>query len=238
MTDPQFEYSIEPEKWPSLLTKELKRHFSRMGEESVQWDVSNHRYGVPEKHYAALYWLGQKRKSRQRLNTTILLVAIATLAVSIGSWRSAGLSLDYDSQYGEPESDNIRESVQDSEAGGSPIVETEDYIACVASQAHWSGMEIVFTRQRRSDSERWLADGFAVQELAIVNAIVTGQALYTEYEKDSEYTVERKPYRFEMDIAKGKIDVWTYEHYGKKAGEGKAFHFNGICAAHEPAMKP
>ncbi len=237
MTEPQFEYSIEPEKWPDLLTEELDGHFSRMGEESVQWDVSNHRYGTPEKHYAALYWLGQKRKARQRLNVAILVVAVATLIVSFVAWLNPFAGPEQDLRESERGDETATKS-EESDFDGFSIVESEDYIACVASQAHWSGMEIVFVRQRRSDGERWLADGYEIQDLAIMNAIVTGYGLYTEYEEDSEHTVEKKSYRFRLDTAKGVLDVWTFEHSGEKAKEGKAFHFSGVCEPHGPAMSP
>ena len=85
MALPDQNYHIPPEKWPELLTDDLKAHFERVGEESVQWDVSNHRYREPEKQFAALYWLGQKREARQRQSNRILLVALATLIAALGS---------------------------------------------------------------------------------------------------------------------------------------------------------
>jgi hypothetical protein len=82
MSDASFEYQIEPEEWPKHLTDKLRRRFERVGFEGVQWDVVNHNYGTPEKHYAALHWLGLKRRRQQRITYMILAVAIATLVVS------------------------------------------------------------------------------------------------------------------------------------------------------------
>ncbi len=70
-------YEIHHSKWPELLTKDLERHFERMGEDLVKFDVSNHRYGETEKHYAALYFLETKRNARE---------ARQTLTLTIGKW--------------------------------------------------------------------------------------------------------------------------------------------------------
>jgi hypothetical protein len=122
------------------------------------------------------------------------------------------------------------------EFDGFAIVESEEYIACVSTSAHWSGMEIVFVRRRTTDGEDWLADGIAVENVASTDAVIVGNALYTEYEKDNEHTVVRKPYRFRLDFVKGALDIWTSEHHGKEAGEGKSFHFNGACEAYTPPL--
>ena len=68
-----------------MLTDDLRPHFERMGEEVVQWDVTNHNYREPDKQFAALYWLGQKRKARQRQSNTILVVTLLTLVAAIGA---------------------------------------------------------------------------------------------------------------------------------------------------------
>ena len=39
MSESSFEYQIEPEDWPGLLSDDLKRYFERVGFEGVQWDV-------------------------------------------------------------------------------------------------------------------------------------------------------------------------------------------------------
>ena len=236
MNQPDFEYEIPTEEWSRHLTQELRDHFNRVGYEGVNWDVVNHRYGKPEKHYAALHWLGERRKSRQRVTNTILAVAILTLALTAASYF--GLS----PTTGRTESGaNSMVAEQDdpnaSDLEGWAIVETEDFIACLATQAHWSGMEVIFTRQRGTAGEKWLADGSAVENQEVAGNIVSGRATYTEYEKDGEHTVDNKPYVFRLDFVKGVLDVWTFEHYGEKAGEGKAFHFNGNCEPYDPPIQ-
>lgn len=76
------EYEVHPNEWPTFLTPDLRRHFDRIGEELVQYDVSHHNYGERKKHYAALYWLGEKRRHRERRENTILFIVKATLVVA------------------------------------------------------------------------------------------------------------------------------------------------------------
>lgn len=85
MALPDQTYHIPPEKWPGLLTDDLKAHFERLGEELVRWDVSNHNYGEPEKHFAALYWLSRNRKARQKQSNAILVVTVLTLIAAVGA---------------------------------------------------------------------------------------------------------------------------------------------------------
>ena len=77
------EYEIHPNEWPKFLTADRRRHFERIGEELVGFDVANHRYSDPEKHVAALYWLGEKRRHREQREETISKVVKATLVVAV-----------------------------------------------------------------------------------------------------------------------------------------------------------
>jgi hypothetical protein len=76
------EYEIHPNEWAKFLTPDWQRHFERIGEELVQFDVSHHNYGNPEKHYGALYWLGERRRKRESREETTLRVVKATLVVA------------------------------------------------------------------------------------------------------------------------------------------------------------
>ena len=73
----------DPETWRRRLTPELRKHFENMGEEIVQFDVTNRRFGLAKKHFAALYWLREKRKDEGRRGRLILKVAIATFVVAV-----------------------------------------------------------------------------------------------------------------------------------------------------------
>ena len=71
----------DPETWRSHLTPGLRKKFEKMGEEIVRFDVTNHRYGSSDKHFAALCWLQDERKKRNRRNILLLMLAvIGTLA--------------------------------------------------------------------------------------------------------------------------------------------------------------
>ena len=84
------EITISPDKWPELLTPELRAHFDRVGEELVMRDVSNHRYTAPEKHFAAVFWLGEQRRAREKRHEAThqlvkwaLIIALLSLLVTI-----------------------------------------------------------------------------------------------------------------------------------------------------------
>ena len=70
------------EEWRRHLTPELRTHFKRVGEQSVQHDISNHNYKSPEKQCAALAWLHGKRARRTFFRWIIIIAAI----VSIGAF--------------------------------------------------------------------------------------------------------------------------------------------------------
>ena len=74
---------IPHEKWPELLTDDLKKHFDKMGEEIVRHDVTKHRYRKPEKHYAALQWLKLKHEKKNSKDNWLFRIAILTLVVAI-----------------------------------------------------------------------------------------------------------------------------------------------------------
>jgi hypothetical protein len=70
------------EEWVKYLTSERREQLESVGVESVQFDVLHHRYRKPDKHYAALAWLGEKRKTIDRREKIILRVGVATLFVA------------------------------------------------------------------------------------------------------------------------------------------------------------
>jgi hypothetical protein len=47
--------------WLEHLSPELRERFESGGEELVIYDVQEHRYKRPEKHYAASAWLAEKQ---------------------------------------------------------------------------------------------------------------------------------------------------------------------------------
>jgi hypothetical protein len=118
---------------------------------------------------------------------------------------------------------------------GSSIVE-EEYLSCYLVNGHYSGMEIVFTRSREANGEKWFADGLPVIDQKTTANLISGGALYTEFEDDQKYTVVDLPYTFRLDYVKGDIDVWTTTRYGKEAGEGRSWRFDGNCTAYEAPM--
>lgn len=70
--------------WRQYLTPELKAHFERVGEDSVQFDVSNHSYRENrEKQLAALAWLAEKRDRRERRERWTIRVGLATFVVAV-----------------------------------------------------------------------------------------------------------------------------------------------------------
>jgi hypothetical protein len=69
--------------WGQYLSPAWRAHFEQVGEDSVQFDVSHHNYGCGEKQFAALAWLGEKRRNRERLNWWTFFVAVATLLVAL-----------------------------------------------------------------------------------------------------------------------------------------------------------
>ena len=73
----------DPETWRRYLTPELRKQFENMGEEIVQFDVTNRNYELVKKHYAALYWLRDKRKDEGRRGRLLLRVAVATFVVAV-----------------------------------------------------------------------------------------------------------------------------------------------------------
>ena len=90
-TSPIVRGTIDPsdrKSWKTHLTPELEQHFENMGEATVQFDVTNHRYMDPRKRFAAHYWLRKKRKNRGYRKAAItiasLIVAALGLAVAKG----------------------------------------------------------------------------------------------------------------------------------------------------------
>lgn len=82
MTEKQT-YDVHPSRWPALLTSDREKHFERIGVELVTYDIANHRYEDPEKHFAALYWLDRKRKSDDKRQAAVLRVGKWTLIVAL-----------------------------------------------------------------------------------------------------------------------------------------------------------
>ena len=68
--------------WERYLTRELRTQFERIGEESVQLDVSHQNFETPDQQRAALFWLGEQREAREtRANSTFwLMISTAFLA--------------------------------------------------------------------------------------------------------------------------------------------------------------
>jgi len=65
----RFQASSSPADWSKFLTPEYRHYFeNEIGDEVVRFDVLHHRYQNPEKHYAALAWLREKREAREREN--------------------------------------------------------------------------------------------------------------------------------------------------------------------------
>ena len=64
------------DEWRGYLTPELRKHFKRVGEQSVQHDISNHNYKRPEKQFAALAWLHEKRTRRTFFRWILIIAAI------------------------------------------------------------------------------------------------------------------------------------------------------------------
>ena len=69
--------------WPELLTDERRKHFERIGEELVLRDVSSHHYSTAEKHFAAVEWLGEKRRAKDRRETLLTTLVKWTLFVAV-----------------------------------------------------------------------------------------------------------------------------------------------------------
>jgi hypothetical protein len=69
------------------LSPAWRAHFESVGEDSVQFDVSNHNYHAPEKQLAALAWLAEKRAKRERRDRwtfrATFLVALLTLVATV-----------------------------------------------------------------------------------------------------------------------------------------------------------
>ncbi len=70
------------DEWKGHLTAELRQHFEDVGEESVQFDASNHNYKSQEKQFAALYWLGEKRNVRELREKRIFWIVVASLLLT------------------------------------------------------------------------------------------------------------------------------------------------------------
>lgn len=68
------------------LTPKLREHFERVGEELVQFDVTNKRYSSSAKHFAALYWLrerrGQQKAIEKERHDVIVVLTGATLLLT------------------------------------------------------------------------------------------------------------------------------------------------------------
>jgi hypothetical protein len=60
---------VNPVDWSKYLTPEYRTHFEEVGEDGVQFDVSNHRYSNPEKQFAALAWLKERPNQRTPRNS-------------------------------------------------------------------------------------------------------------------------------------------------------------------------
>jgi hypothetical protein len=79
--------STVPDEWSRHLTQELRTHFQSVGEDSVQFDVSNHNYGSMDKQLAALAWLAEQRDGRRRRDTVrfhmIFWTALASLVATL-----------------------------------------------------------------------------------------------------------------------------------------------------------
>ena len=73
--------------WEPYLTPELRAHFERAGETIVEFDVTHHNYHKEEKHFAALFWLAQRRDAKKSIATRrfhlIFWVALAGLVVAL-----------------------------------------------------------------------------------------------------------------------------------------------------------
>jgi hypothetical protein len=88
--------AVNPADWLKYLTPEYRTHFEEVGEDGVQFDVSNHRYSNPEKQFAALAWLKERRNQRTPRNTipfpllfwtalvTVIAAILALEAVALG----------------------------------------------------------------------------------------------------------------------------------------------------------
>jgi hypothetical protein len=78
---------VNPDDWSKYLTPEYRTHFEEVGEDGVQFDVSNHRYFNPEKQFAALAWLKEERdrRTRRTIDTRFHLVFWTTLATLIAA---------------------------------------------------------------------------------------------------------------------------------------------------------
>jgi hypothetical protein len=58
------------EERAKFLTPEYRQWFDGIDEDLVRFDVSNHRYKAPEKHYAALAWLDERRDKKEKQEAT------------------------------------------------------------------------------------------------------------------------------------------------------------------------
>ncbi len=70
------------DEWKQHLTPELRDHFERIGEELVQFDVAHHNYKEPAKHFAAIYWLGEKRIGRDNRESRMFWLVVVSVIVS------------------------------------------------------------------------------------------------------------------------------------------------------------
>ena len=70
------------EEWKAHLTPERRQYFEDAGEESVQFDVSNHNYNTQDREFAALYWLGEKRTAREKREKRIFWIVVASLLLT------------------------------------------------------------------------------------------------------------------------------------------------------------
>ena len=84
--------SIPASMWPEFLTDERRKHFERIGEELVLRDVSSHRYSTAEKHFAAVEWLGERRRAKDRQEALLtklvkwtLFIAALTLIATVAT---------------------------------------------------------------------------------------------------------------------------------------------------------
>lgn len=70
------------DEWKELLTPEWRQQFEDDGEESVQFDVSNHNHKSQERQHAALYWLVEKRNARELREKCIFGIVVVTLVLT------------------------------------------------------------------------------------------------------------------------------------------------------------
>ena len=73
------------------LTPEYREWFDALDEDLVRHDVSNHNYKKPEKHYAAIAWLDERREKKEKQEATRFrivawLTAITLVVAVVAAW--------------------------------------------------------------------------------------------------------------------------------------------------------